>query len=178
MRSEEDFDAGAKYHVAADVPYIRYFASHILQFMFYKKMCLLSQQYDPNDESKPLYKCDFSNGDHVGEAGEKFAQMLQAGSSRPWPEVLEEMTGIKKLDASAIVEYFKPLEMWLDQQIEDNAITMGWNSTIDDFFPSQETTTGPTVAPTTVVPTTVAPTTVIPSLAKTIMLSSCEIMNS
>ena len=30
MRSELDFDAGAKYHVAADVPYIRYFAAHIL----------------------------------------------------------------------------------------------------------------------------------------------------
>jgi hypothetical protein len=29
-RSEVDFDAGAKYHVAADVPYIRYFAAHIL----------------------------------------------------------------------------------------------------------------------------------------------------
>ena len=153
MRSEEDFDAGAKYHVAADVPYIRYFASHILQFMFYKEMCLLSKQYDPNDKDKPLYKCDFSNGNNVAEAGEKFAKMLQAGSSRPWPEVLEEMTGSKKLDASAIVEYFKPLEVWLDQQIEENAIPVGWNSTIDDFFPSQETTTGPTTDP-TINPTT------------------------
>ena len=56
-RSEEDFDAGAKYHVAADVPYIRYFASHILQFMFYKEMCQLSHQYDPQDPTKPLFKC-------------------------------------------------------------------------------------------------------------------------
>ena len=29
-RTELDLDAGAKYHVAADVPYIRYFAAHIL----------------------------------------------------------------------------------------------------------------------------------------------------
>ena len=57
IRSEEDFDAGAKYHVAADVPYIRYFASHILQFMFYKEMCQLSHQYDPQDPTKPLFKC-------------------------------------------------------------------------------------------------------------------------
>ena len=48
IRSEEDFDAGAKYHVAADVPYIRYFAAHILQFMFYEELCLVSKQYDPN----------------------------------------------------------------------------------------------------------------------------------
>merc|ERR1712083_1198936 len=89
-RSEEDFDAGAKYHVAADVPYIRYFASHILQFMFYKEMCQLSHQYDPEDPTKPLFKCDFSNGDldHVSDAGKKFAKMLQAGSSRPWPDIL------------------------------------------------------------------------------------------
>ena len=34
--------------MAADVPYIRYFAAHILQFMFYKELCLVSKQYDPN----------------------------------------------------------------------------------------------------------------------------------
>ena len=141
VRSEEDFDAGAKYHVTADVPYIRYFASHILQFMFYKEMCILSQQYDPNKPSlKPLYKCDFSNGDHVQQAGEKFAQMLQAGSSRPWPDVLEDMTGSRKLSASALVEYFQPLEEWLDQQIQEQNIPVGWNSTIDDFFPSDTST--------------------------------------
>ena len=149
-RSEYDFDAGAKYHVAADVPYIRYFASHILQFMFYKEMCILSKQYDPNNSSsQPLFKCDFSNGDHVAEAGTKFAQMLQAGSSRPWPDVLEEMTGSRKLSASALVEYFQPLEGWLDQQIKDQHIPVGWNSTIDDFFPSDVSTTTPDVSTTT-----------------------------
>ena len=35
-RTEEDFDAGAKYHVAGDVPYIRYFVSHLLQYQFYR----------------------------------------------------------------------------------------------------------------------------------------------
>ena len=63
-RSEEDFDAGAKYHVAADVPYIRYFAAHILQFMFYKEMCILAEQYNPETpDSPPLHQCDFSKGD-------------------------------------------------------------------------------------------------------------------
>ena len=36
MRSEEDFDAGAKYHVAGDVSYIRYFVAHILEYQFYR----------------------------------------------------------------------------------------------------------------------------------------------
>ena len=35
-RSEEDFDAGAKYHVPSSVPYIRYFIAYVLEFMFYK----------------------------------------------------------------------------------------------------------------------------------------------
>ena len=70
-RSEEDFDAGAKYHVANDVPYIRYFAAHVLQFMFYKELCLVSEQYDPADPNKPLHQCDFSFGDLATKAGEK-----------------------------------------------------------------------------------------------------------
>ena len=31
-RTEEDFDPGAKYHVPANTPYMRYFLAHILQF--------------------------------------------------------------------------------------------------------------------------------------------------
>ena len=64
-------DACAKYHVAGDVPYIRYFVSHILQFQFYREMCLEAKQYDPSDAAKPLYKCDFSNGEFKHRAAEK-----------------------------------------------------------------------------------------------------------
>src|SRR5271157_2542379 len=35
-RGEEDFDPGAKYHVAANVPYMRYFLADILQFQFHR----------------------------------------------------------------------------------------------------------------------------------------------
>ena len=61
--------------------------------------------------------------------------LLQAGRSRPWPDVLEEMTGGRKMDASAIVEYFRPLEKWLDETIEANAIPVGWTSTFSTYFP-------------------------------------------
>jgi peptidyl-dipeptidase A len=33
------FDAGAKYHVAADVPYARYFLADMLQFQFHRALC-------------------------------------------------------------------------------------------------------------------------------------------
>ena len=35
----ELFDAGAKYHVPANVPYTRYFLARILQFQFHKALC-------------------------------------------------------------------------------------------------------------------------------------------
>ena len=39
-RKDPDFfDAGAKYHVPANVPYTRYFLARILQFQFHKAMC-------------------------------------------------------------------------------------------------------------------------------------------
>ena len=109
---------------------------------------------------------DFSNGDldHVSDAGKKFAKMLQAGSSRPWPDILNEMTGSKKLDASALVEYFSPLEGWLDDQISNLGIPVGWNSTIDDFFPNENSTTAaPTSSSTT---TTMSTTTTTATTTK------------
>ena len=42
MRNNEQFDAGAKYHVAADVGYVRYFTAFIYEFQFYRELCLAS----------------------------------------------------------------------------------------------------------------------------------------
>ncbi len=68
--------------------------------------------------------------------------MLQAGSSRPWPEILEEMTGSKKLDAAAMLEYFMPLSDWLDKTLEAENIVPGWYSKVDDFFPDNDDDSG------------------------------------
>lgn len=54
-----DFDPAAKYHIAANVNYIRYFTAHIYQFQFYKALCLEAGQYVPGDPSKPLHRCNF-----------------------------------------------------------------------------------------------------------------------
>jgi hypothetical protein len=37
-RSDSEFDPGAKFHVPANVPYIRYFLAHILQFQFHRAL--------------------------------------------------------------------------------------------------------------------------------------------
>jgi len=125
-RSEVDFDAGAKYHVAADVPYIRYFVARILQYQFYSKMCLESGNFVPGDPEKPLHRCDFSQGPGSILAGLRMKQLLASGSSTPWPDVLEEMTGLRKMDAGAMIDYFAPLSDWLEEQIVANYIPVGW----------------------------------------------------
>ena len=55
-RSKEQFDAGAKYHVAAGIGYVRYFTALIYKFQFFRSMCLESGSYVPGDPSKPLHR--------------------------------------------------------------------------------------------------------------------------
>ena len=114
-RSEADFDPAAKYHVAGNVPYIRYFLAHIYEFQFYRSLCKASGY------SGPLNRCTFYGSK---EAGDKFNRMLEMGQSKPWPVALEAMTGEKRTDAGALLEYFAPLQKWLDQQ--NKGLKAGW----------------------------------------------------
>ena len=38
------------------------------------------------------------------------------GASRPWPEVLKSFTGADRMDATAMLAYFAPLQEWLERQ--------------------------------------------------------------
>jgi peptidyl-dipeptidase A len=114
-RASADFDPGAKYHVAGNVPYARYFLARIHQFQFYRAMCKAA------GHTGPLYQCSFYGSK---AAGAKLAKMLEAGASKPWPETLEAFTGEKGLDATAMVEYFQPLKVWLDRQNAGKPV--GW----------------------------------------------------
>ncbi|HUQ11596.1 MAG TPA: M2 family metallopeptidase [Steroidobacteraceae bacterium] len=115
-RTEEDFDPGAKYHIPGNTPYTRYFLSFILQFQFHKALC------DAAGWQGPLHECSIFGSK---EAGAKYGAMLATGASQPWPETLEKLTGTRQMDASAILDYFKPLEEWLDEQ--NKGQTCGWD---------------------------------------------------
>jgi peptidyl-dipeptidase A len=114
-RGEEFFDPGAKYHVPGNTPYTRYFLANILQFQFYKALC------DASGYKGPLYACSFYGNK---AAGQKYLAMLGKGASQPWQETLKDMTGSGKMDASALLEYFAPLQAWLQQQNEGQSC--GW----------------------------------------------------
>lgn len=106
-RSEQDFDAGAKYHVAGNTPYARYFLAHILQFQFHRALCKEAGY------TGPLNRCSIYGNK---AAGAKLKAMLAMGQSKPWPEALKALTGEDKMDATAIIDYFAPLKTWLDEQ--------------------------------------------------------------
>ena len=133
-RNEQDFDAGAKMHIPANVPYIRYFVAAILQFQFYRQLCVDSGQYDPSNNSSFLHKCDFSQGDNSKTAAMKMIRLLKTGQSEPWPIILERFTGKTKLDSTALRQYFAPLEKWIDDFLQKNKIQAGWTSTFKQYF--------------------------------------------
>ncbi|WP_137897018.1 M2 family metallopeptidase [Sphingomonas sp. 2SG] len=106
-RDETKFDAGAKYHIPATVPYTRYFLARVLQFQFYKAAC------DQAGWKGPLHRCSFYDNKAVGT---KLNAMLAMGQSKPWPDALQVMTGSRQMSGKALVDYFAPLKTWLDQQ--------------------------------------------------------------
>ncbi len=114
-RTEDDFDPAAKYHVASNTPYMRYFLADILQFQFHRALARIAGC------SAPLNRCSIYDNK---EAGRRFNEMLEMGISRPWPEALEKLTGEKQMDATAIRDYFAPLQAWLDQQNQGKPV--GW----------------------------------------------------
>jgi peptidyl-dipeptidase A len=114
-RGEEFFDPRAKYHVPANTPSARYFLAADLQFQFHRALakdagCTL-----------PLHRCSIYGN---AEAGKRLQQALAMGASRPWPDVLEVLTGQRQMDASAMAEYFAPLKAWLDEQNQGRKV--GW----------------------------------------------------
>ncbi len=106
-RDESDFDAAAKYHVPANTPYTRYFLSFIMQFQLHKALCAAA------GFEGPLHECSVHGN---AEAGRRLRAMLAAGASRPWLDTLETLTGTRRMDAAAIIEYFQPLQQWLAMQ--------------------------------------------------------------
>jgi peptidyl-dipeptidase A len=114
-RSEASFDPGAKYHIPATTPYLRYFLANVLQFQFYRAAC------EQSGWKGPLHRCSFYNNKEVGK---KFNAMLEMGASKPWPDALEAFTGQREISGDAIIAYFAPLQAWLKEQ--NRGKSCGW----------------------------------------------------
>ena len=114
-RGPDAFDAGAKYHVPAVVPYTRYFLARILQFQFFEAACKTAGW------TGPLHRCSFYGNKAVGE---KLNAMLSMGASKPWPDALEAFTGSREMSGKPMLRYFAPLAAWLKEQ--NKGESCGW----------------------------------------------------
>uniref|UniRef100_A0A8U8C0S9 Angiotensin-converting enzyme n=1 Tax=Geospiza parvula TaxID=87175 RepID=A0A8U8C0S9_GEOPR len=117
LRSEDDFDPGAKFHIPANVPYIRYFVSFVIQFQFHQALC------DAASHKGPLHTCDIYQSK---EAGKILGDALKLGFSKPWPEAMQLITGQPNMSAEALMSYFEPLMTWLEKENQKNGEVLGW----------------------------------------------------
>jgi len=116
-RDQDAFDPGAKYHVPASTPYMRYFLASILQFQFHRALCKIS------GHTGPLHACSIYGNQ---EAGKRLGELLALGASKPWQDALFALSGERQMDATAILDYFAPLTTWIDAQIAAENLTCGW----------------------------------------------------
>jgi peptidyl-dipeptidase A len=118
-RTEAQFDPGGKYHIPGNTPYTRYFLARILQFQFYKAAC------DQAGWKGPLHRCSFYGNKEVGR---RLNAMLEMGASKPWPDALQAFTGSREMSGDALIEYFRPLSAWLEQQ--NKGRQCGWSAPV------------------------------------------------
>ncbi|XP_035825264.1 angiotensin-converting enzyme [Aplysia californica] len=137
-RSSSDFDPGAKYHIPANTPYIRYFVSFVIQFQFHKALC------NASGYTGPLHRCDVYNNT---EAGKVLGDMLKLGSSKPWTFAMQQMTGQATMDAQPLMEYFEPLLEFLRRE---NGNDYGWHPHCPTFKRSVGDNSAFSVLPSTI----------------------------
>ena len=106
-RRARDFDPGVTHEVVANAPQARDFLAALLPYQLHRAFCAAAGDGDP------LHRCSIFGSP---AAGARLRTLFEVGASRPWPETLEAVTGARRMDASALLDYFAPLAVWLDEQ--------------------------------------------------------------
>ena len=113
-RDERWADGLTKTHVNEDpAQNYDYALSYALLFQLHDHIARQILHQDPHDTDYYGYR----------EVGEFLTRLMAPGATRPWREVLRETTG-RELDGKAMVEYFEPLYVWLQQQNRGRKATL------------------------------------------------------
>lgn len=48
------------------------------------------------------------------------------GTSQPWTEVLYVLTGYREVRSDALIEYYRPLNGWLNRLATHYSLPVGW----------------------------------------------------
>ena len=114
-RGEEFCDAATKTHIN-DAPayYYNYAFATVFKFQLHDYIArkILNQ---------PPQSCNYADNKKVGAW---LNDILKKGSTEDWRKVLKDATG-EDISTRAMVEYFKPLQSWLEEQNKGRQI--GWD---------------------------------------------------
>lgn len=116
-RTNAHFDPAAKYHIISDQDYIKYFVATILQFQIFAELC------EAANHVGPLHTCDFYRS---REAGRILSDFMQKGASLSSSQLIKLITKGKtsRLSAEALLNFFSPLEAWLEIQNRDEPVSV------------------------------------------------------
>ena len=112
-RGEEYCDACTKTHINDDpAQYYDYAISYVIQYQIHDYIAKKILHQDPHN-------CNYYGNKEVGAF---LTDLLKLGATRDWRQVIKEKTG-EDLSTRAMVEYFKPLQVYLEQQNKGRNIT-------------------------------------------------------
>uniref|UniRef100_A0A0K8VBB9 Angiotensin-converting enzyme n=1 Tax=Bactrocera latifrons TaxID=174628 RepID=A0A0K8VBB9_BACLA len=96
-----------------------------LGYQIYRAICLNIGEFERRNAYKPLDNCDFHGDKH---AGKLLYDMMSAGSSKPWREIIKPLTSIKltNMTATAFLEYYEPLNTWISEDNVSKNLRVGW----------------------------------------------------
>lgn len=114
-RGEEWCDAATKTHIN-DTPcyYYSYAIATVLKFQLHAYIA-------KNILHQPPQSCNYANNK---EAGAFLKKILEKGGTEDWRKILRDATG-EDLSTHAMVEYFAPLQKWLEEQNQGRQV--GWD---------------------------------------------------
>ena len=72
-----------------------------------------------------MHRCDISQSK---EAGDLLSNMLKLGSSLPWTDALEKLTGTSEMSVKPLLKFFDPLKKWLEEANAINSDKPGWDN--------------------------------------------------
>jgi peptidyl-dipeptidase A len=113
-RGEEFCDAATKTHIN-DNPcyYPAYAVATVLKFQLHEHIARQLLKQSPQS-------CNYTD---CRAAGTFLRKIMEKGATEDWRKVLREATG-EDLSTRAMVDYFKPLMIWLEEQ--NRGRTIGW----------------------------------------------------
>jgi peptidyl-dipeptidase A len=113
-RPADGCDACTKTHIN-DTPaaYYQYAMAAAIKYQLHDHICKKILHTDPHSCSYYGHK----------EVGDFLRSILKQGATRPFNDIIREATG-EPLSTRAMLEYFKPLDAWLDHELAGKPV--GW----------------------------------------------------